>query len=429
MSRLSFLLFVILALVLIGLNQMNQGVILLALPLLVYIIVGMVHAPALPSLRISRAAARFMVNPGDNNRIDLTLHNQAEAVELLTLHDPSTAVAPAASGQSRLVASLQAGEELPFAYTLHQLKNSLALADVTLFASETLGLFGHNLTLSAKTHVLVMPSFTKLRHVGIRPLRTLGFTGPIPSHKSGTGADFFGVRQYQTGDPLRRINWKATARHNNLPFTTEFEQDRIADIGLILDARPSANPVFQDESLLEYSVQAIAGLADALLAAGHRVGLLMYGHGSWVFPGYGRGQRQRIFQALAARPIATRQAFNGLTQIPTKLFPVNSQLILTTPLQTNDEVALLRLRASGYNVLVVSPDPIAFERDFNLIPQTPYIEKAARIAQIERKLLFNTLRQGGIRVINWNINQSLDEVITANTRFIPPARHLVQRKA
>lgn len=427
MSRLSFLLFLILALVLTGLNQLNQGVLILALPLGAYLLVAMLYAPSQPTVHISRSTSRIMVNEGGENSVELTVHNQTTAVELLSLQDPTTNHVETVSGQTQLLAQLQPDETVHLHYTLHQLKNSLALPDITLFASETLGLFGHSLTIPTKTNVLVVPHFPKLQHVGLRPLRTIGFTGPILSRKSGTGADFFGVRQYQTGDPLRRINWKATARHNNLPFTTEFEQERITDIGLILDARPSANPAFNEQSLLTHSVQAIAGLADALLGEGHRVGLLMYGHGNWVFPGYGRGQRQRILQMLASRPIATRQAFNSLTQIPTKLFPINSQLILVTPLQNNDEITLLRLRASGYAVLVISPDPIAFEA--KNLPQTDLFRKAARVAQLERQLLFQQLQQGGVNVINWDISQPLGDLIAASTRSLPPTRHLIQRDA
>ena len=37
------------------------------------------------------------------------------------------------------------------------------------------------------------------------------------------------------GDPRRRINWRVSARQGQGLFTNEFEQERIADIGLILD--------------------------------------------------------------------------------------------------------------------------------------------------------------------------------------------------
>ena len=54
---------------------------------------------------------------------------------------------------------------------------------------------------------------------------------------------FWGVREYQMGDSLRHINWKIAARRMIAArqaqelFTNEFEQERIADVGLILDAR------------------------------------------------------------------------------------------------------------------------------------------------------------------------------------------------
>jgi uncharacterized protein (DUF58 family) len=114
------------------------------------------------------------------------------------------------------------------------------------------------------------------------------------------------VREYQVGDSLRRINWRISARDAGAApgfrglTSNEFEQERIADVGLILDARESVNVSIGDHSLFERSVSAVAALAGAFLEDGHRVSLLTYGYGlRRVFPGMGKVHKNRILRTLA----------------------------------------------------------------------------------------------------------------------------------
>jgi uncharacterized protein (DUF58 family) len=229
------------------------------------------------------------------------------------------------------------------------------------------------------------------------------------------------------GDPLRRVNWRATARYLDKPFTTEFEQDRVADVGLILDARPQQLRVSSNQSLLEESVSATAALADALLRGGHRVGLLLYGLGHWVFPGYGRVQRERILRTLAETGMAASQAFGSLGHLPTRLFPPRSQLIIVSPLKEEDEKMLFRLRAHGYSIIIVSPDPVSFEA--SALENDPLLATAVRLARLERRLLLQRLRQSGIIIIDWQVGQSLDQALTSVLLRSRPIHYIRERKA
>jgi uncharacterized protein (DUF58 family) len=95
----------------------------------------------------------------------------------------------------------------------------------------------------------------RLRQVIIRPRRTRDDAGPVPSRQGGAGVDFFNLREYQAGDPLRWLNWKAIARHTQTLFTNQFEIERITDVGLILDARQQCDFSHPGASLFEYSVR------------------------------------------------------------------------------------------------------------------------------------------------------------------------------
>src|SRR5690606_25916149 len=114
-----------------------------------------------------------------------------------------------------------------------------ASAQVTV--RDGLNLFQKEERLAAPGQCLILPEVINLRRVEIRPRQTRVYAGAIPTRQGGPGIEFFGVREYQPGDPLRWVNSRATARQEQRLFVNEFQQERMADIGLILDARQQSN--------------------------------------------------------------------------------------------------------------------------------------------------------------------------------------------
>jgi uncharacterized protein (DUF58 family) len=200
--------------------------------------------------------------------------------------------------------------------------------------------------------------------------------------------------------------------------TNEFEQERIADVGLILDARQRSQVRDKDDSLFEYAVRATASLAGTFLSDGNRVGLLIYGRFlDWTFPGYGKVQQERILQALAQAETGDSLVFDKLDYLPTGFFPAQSQLVLISPLCRADLPMVNRLRARGYQLLVVRPDPIALEAG-GLEPD-PAVDLATRILRVERMLVRRRLQQAGIQVVDWQVDQPLDQAVHASLGRVP----------
>ena len=209
------------------------------------------------------------------------------------------------------------------------------------------------------------------------------------------------------GDSPRTINWHASARQVDKFYANEYQQERVADVGIVLDGRLRTNEFSRGHSLFDYSVQAAASLADALLNQGNRVGLLLYAsYLGWTFPGYGKIQRERILHALANAKTGESQVFTDFEHIPTRLFPPESQLVLVSPLSEEDHMPLIRLRAQGYEVLVVSPNPVKFELSY--LPANRTVELAGRVIRMERILLLQKLGRAGIQVLDWDVAEPFD---------------------
>ncbi|MEI4802895.1 DUF58 domain-containing protein [Bacillus sp. FJAT-51639] len=100
-----------------------------------------------------------------------------------------------------------------------------------------------------------------------------------------------GVREYKPGDRFSWIDWKATARTNNI-MTKEFEQQRSNNIMIFMDRTPS--------SLFESVVTFTASIVKAVLKQNSPASFVSVGKERTVFPlDNGDTQLQQIFCHLA----------------------------------------------------------------------------------------------------------------------------------
>ncbi len=418
MQRLLLLGGLVYLLFLVGLVSLDGRLLSLALPLVIYLVVAVLFGPGIVCLSATRTISADRTSQGTPVVVRLSIRNEGPSLEHVLVEDLVPGPLELASGQSEVMTALSPGETVELEYTLEAKRGGFPFRDVRITVSETLGLFRKQALLSAPAHLSVLPDVLRLRPLAIRPLRTRGTAGPVPARAGGSGIDFFGVREYQVGDPRRWINWRVSARHPRTLFTNEFEQERIADVGLILDARSRSDVRTETDSLFEHSIRATASLAQAFLSDGNRVGLLIYGQFlDWTFPGYGKVQRERILQALARATTGDSRIFDTLDYLPTRYFPAQSQLVVVSPLSNSDLSMLTRLRARGYQILVIRPDPVAFELE-GLEPDTS-VELAARIVRVERMLLLRKLQQAGIQVVDWQVDRPFDHVIHASLGRVP----------
>lgn len=290
-------------------------------------------------------------------------------------------------------------------YTVCGIRGKYEFPGVKVQVMDLLGMGHKEEFLPCPGTLWVLPTGENLEKVRISPRRTRVFTGVIRSRESGPGVEFFGTRAYVSGDPLRHLNWKAGARWDLL-ITNLFEHERVADVGIILDARQVAEVRSNGESLFEYSVKAALSLANYFLDEGNRVGLLVYGRFlEWTFPGYAKQQRAKILAALTKAELADHAVFQELKALPTRLFHPQSQIVLVSPLLPQDIQPLRYLRALGYRLLIVSPDPIAFEKRF--LPKDDYRELAEGIARLERNAILAKLLRAGAQVVEWDVTVPL----------------------
>lgn len=107
------------------------------------------------------------------------------------------------------------------------------------------------------------------------------------------------LRDYQPGDALRTVAWKATVRHRRL-ITQEFEEERTPVELIALDISSSMRAGTSPGEKFEHSLRLASDLAGAYLEDGRRVGLWTFDEGIYgrIEVGQGEAHRRRIQRHL-----------------------------------------------------------------------------------------------------------------------------------
>ncbi len=412
MNKVVILLVIIFSLLLAALVTTNADLIWLALLCCAYLGIGFLQSLSTRKVKLSatRSLEKNTTNALATIDASVEITNQGTDLVRLVLSDPLQFGMSITEGQTTQTALLQAGESAVFKYTFQSERGNFAWKTIRARLSDSFGLLDTKLELPAEAKIQVHPELNKFRPFPLRSQRTLHSAGSIPARLGGSGTDFWGVREYHPGDPLRHLDWRLTARHPHKFFTKEFEQEEIADIGLILDARQKTNLRIGEDSLFEHAARATASLAEMFLRQGNRVSMLVYQRRyASVFPGYGKQQLNRILHTLARITPESDSSLNSLNFLPIRMFASHSLIVVISPLLSGDWQFFRRLCAYGYQVLLISPDSLAYAR--SILPADRDSQLAIRLTRLKRQIEINQIRQLWIPVIDWQVSQHLAPLV------------------
>lgn len=120
-----------------------------------------------------------------------------------------------------------------------------------------------------------------------------------PGRLRGEGGELRELREHQSGDPFRRIAWKASARRGTL-MVREYERDERDVVWLLLDAAVDqwSGPV--GEAALDRAIDELSSVAIRHARAGDRVGLAAIGTRTLCFekPERGVAHATRLLETL-----------------------------------------------------------------------------------------------------------------------------------
>jgi len=226
-------------------------------------------------------------------------------------------------------------------------------------------------------------------------------------YKAGNGVELMDLRDYRHGDPLRSIDWKASARRGK-PITRRFEREQRLDIIVLIDCgRASRIQSGQLDRLHNY-VNVAAKLTEFAALQGDRIGCLAYARqiiGREPVTG-GMIAVNRIRQLLG-RLSAGHEEANALNAAleARRLLKHRGLVVFLTGIEQPEAAAQLiqagQLLAAGHQVLVGCLEDPAVD-DILKQParrwQDPYRQFAALEYQKGREATCRQLQHHGVAV-------------------------------
>ncbi|ASJ03682.1 MoxR associated protein [Thermococcus profundus] len=303
-------------------------------------------------------------------------------------------------GSKEHVLSLAGGEEREIKYKVIVKRGIHEFNGVWVSYRDPFGFFKLDRFIEHYTELIGMPIIEDVP----TPYSTRGTkitAGPLPSPRVGEGVEFHAIREYQPGDPLKIINWKATARTGKI-MANEYESERKVDVIFVVDAS------YKGEDVFDYLVRSAASLMLNALNNGTSFGLLLAESVPlWVRVDYGKRHFFKCIDFLStAKPDKNNMIAYQVEHLIHSRFPPRAQIIYFSTLLTEESrEALKTMAAYGYRVVVVTPNPYSlFE------PKTREEELARKFLELKRKALLKKMAGYGL-IIDWDVKKPLKAAI------------------
>jgi uncharacterized protein (DUF58 family) len=151
-----------------------------------------------------------------------------------------------------------------------------SLGDIAVRVRTPLGLVARTFRYPQTDRILVAPSLAGVKRFRWMAVHhRLATVGVRDARRRGEGRSFARLRDYVAGDDPRHIDWKATARRGHL-ISREFSVEQSQTVFLLIDAGRSMTQLAGRYPRFEYALSAALLLADVAIAAGDRVGALVF---------------------------------------------------------------------------------------------------------------------------------------------------------
>lgn len=147
---------------------------------------------------------------------------------------------------------------------------------LNLYAKTFFGLIARRFIFDDAKMVPTYPSFIQLRkfdllaisnnlhQYGIKKIRRIGHT-----------MEFEQIKDYVLGDDIRTINWKATAKKNNL-MVNQFQDEKSQPIYSVIDKGRVMKMPFNGLSLLDYAINAALVISNVALKKHDKAGMFSF---------------------------------------------------------------------------------------------------------------------------------------------------------
>jgi uncharacterized protein (DUF58 family) len=282
--------------------------------------------------------------------------------------------------------------------------------DINLRYRSQLKTFTRQARYPAQADVKVYPNVLEIRKYDLMARKGMLYElGLRQSRIFGTGTEFERLREYNTDDEFRRINWKATARRGK-PIAAEFETERSQYVISVIDTGRLMRPPIGELAKLDYVINTSLLLSYVAILKGDHVGLLTFADdvGTYLRPRRGKSQFYMMLEALYNVQFQGVEAdyARGLSYLSLKN-KRRSLVIIFTDLVTLEAARpliahLARISKRHLALCVTISDPNVTNLTGQMVTSSDgmYQRAVAEMLVDERQVVLDTLNRHGVLTLD-----------------------------
>ncbi|UTW56328.1 DUF58 domain-containing protein [Kordiimonas sp. SCSIO 12610] len=244
--------------------------------------------------------------------------------------------------------------------------------------------------------------------------------GERPHPQQGTGSEFMSLREYIPGMDPRTVDWKRSARYQNL-LTKEYEAERNHQIILAFDTGHLMQEHLDGMTRLDHNIDAGLALSHAALRSGDRVGLFAFDEKvhSLIKP-VGGVRSFTTLQHHMASMKATNKETNftlAMTRLAEGLNRRTLVVLFTDFIDTTTaelmQENIIHMARHHLVVFIAAQDPFLHKRAMQTIEDTDDISQAMTAGELlkERRVLFKKLRRHGVLCLEPKSAMMINELL------------------
>ncbi len=236
---------------------------------------------------------------GDENHVTIHLQNHLNYKANVTIIEE----APVQFQLSKLTADLKvnANDTIDYIYKLKPTERGVYnFGIINILVAGPLNLVVRHIKSGEEKDVATYPSYMQMRRYQLMAATNqLMDAGSRQLRKIGNSLEFEQIKEYVLGDDYRSVNWKASARKNNL-MVNNYMDERSQQVICIIDKGRTMKMPFEGMTLLDYAINATLVLSNIVLLKQDKAGLITFAkkNGQIVMPDKKGSQLGLILESL-----------------------------------------------------------------------------------------------------------------------------------
>ncbi|MBN9283098.1 MULTISPECIES: DUF58 domain-containing protein [unclassified Flavobacterium] len=164
-----------------------------------------------------------------------------------------------------------------FQYFLHPTeRGEYFFGNLNIYVASPLRLISRRFAFDQHQQVPAYPSFIQLRKYDLMAFSNNLFQyGVKKIRRIGHTMEFEQIKEYVQGDDIRTLNWKATAKRNQL-MVNQFQDEKSQNVYMVIDKGRVMKMPFNGLSLLDYAINATLALSNVILKKHDKAGMLTF---------------------------------------------------------------------------------------------------------------------------------------------------------